>query len=92
MVPFLLYLHRLEDLWYFQGFSYLIQSFLGYVLQWYDTVLFNTDILTSVDGWTLLSNMKCFPDGFDGPGNLHTKGWFELRFGEFMWGGDSTCG
>lgn len=40
--------------------------------------------MTSVDGSTLLPKMRCFPDGFDGLGNLHIKNWLELHFGEFV--------
>lgn len=31
--------------------------------------------MTSGDVWTLLLNMRCFPDGFEGLGNFHIKGW-----------------
>lgn len=48
--------------------------------------------MTNVDGWTLLPNRRCFPDGFDGLGNLHIKGLFELHFGEFACAGNSSCG
>lgn len=33
--------------------------------------------MTSVDVWTLLPNIKYFPDGFEGLGSFHIKGWSE---------------
>lgn len=46
----------------------------------------------NVDDWTLLPNMRSFPDGFDGLGNLHIKWEFELRFREFVSAANSSSG